>query len=337
MWKIRNELKSRFPGKKVEISFDYGVAAVDGIQVSTWGYPVRFNNEFIIKDIPFLFRQKSFKVPKPEGIFRVIVLGDSLTWGAGLPEEKRYTEILEKLLNSECNKSKKFEVINLSAQGLSTISERDILLKGKDILQPDLIVIGFCLNDPQPRSQDYSPERENFEKKIGRFLRWRKIKLTLISSFIKRSVYRLAEILNVIPTWEEALDRVYDPHSKEWNEFLKALTDIKKISDEMGLPPPIFAVLNQGTKYTKPIHYEKPDKEIGLWLKWYHQAEAAAKNVGFLTVNMEDEIKKEPQDISFVVNKWDGHPSEKLNEIYASKIFSLICNVIENQKFQGSK
>lgn len=85
--------------------------------------------------------------PKPKGVFRIIVLGDSLTWGAGLATGERYTNLLSRRLNEEIKESV-FEVLNLAHSGAPLIAYRNRLVKYVDILDPDLIIVGFCLNDP---------------------------------------------------------------------------------------------------------------------------------------------------------------------------------------------
>lgn len=56
---------------------------------------------------------------KPEGVFRIVVLGDSFTFGHFVDTEDNWTERLEDLLNenNSCQKIKKFEVINLGMRG----------------------------------------------------------------------------------------------------------------------------------------------------------------------------------------------------------------------------
>ncbi len=311
-----------------------GWGVLKGKIVSTWGHPVFLSNFGIGGD--FYFRQKPFKIPKPEGLFRIVALGDSFTWGTGMPEENRYTNILEKLLNNYFP-ARKFEVLNLSVLGASTVQERNILFRMKGILQPDLIIIGFCINDPKPGPQGFTPERAKFEKKvkpsldkISKFMNC--VGLPNLSILINDSIFRLAEIFNIIPTWQEAVDRTYNPKSQEWNEFLKALRDIKRFTDELGLPSPIFAVLNHGTSTTQPTEFSNPNRELRLYLKWWHQAERSAKKKGFITCNMEEDIKRYLSKEPLGVNKWDAHPSPKLHEIYANRIFSLICDIIKNSK-----
>jgi lysophospholipase L1-like esterase len=79
---------------------------------------------------------------------RIICLGDSFTFGYGVDLEQTYPKILEKKLNEI--HSEKYEVINAGVPGYNTGQEL-ILLKEKLIrYEPDIVIIGFCLNDADP-------------------------------------------------------------------------------------------------------------------------------------------------------------------------------------------
>jgi len=58
------------------------------------------------------FRGREYSVDKPSNTFRVIVLGDSFTFGQGFNLEDTFCYRLEKLLN-ENHPEKNFEVLNL--------------------------------------------------------------------------------------------------------------------------------------------------------------------------------------------------------------------------------
>jgi len=71
---------------------------------------------------------------------RVVVLGDSFTWGWGVNDDEIYTERLEALLLNT-------EVINLGVTAYSTGQELDYFkLKGVPY-RPDIVLLAFCLND----------------------------------------------------------------------------------------------------------------------------------------------------------------------------------------------
>lgn len=304
----------------------------------TWGNPVVNNS--------FGFREREFAIPKPDNVFRIMVLGDSLTWGAGLAVEERYTNRLEKYLNERLigKFPKRIEVLNFGIPGGPTIAERDILRKFIDLVNPDLVIVGFCLNDPQPKSQDWSIEKDRIDRYAKFFLVPIKLlfgilHLELTASFIENGFYKTLEKLGIIPPWYVALDRVYDKNSKEWKDFEEALKDIRDISNKKGLPPPIFAVLNQGVYTDKPTDYRNPDDMLKLYLKWYHQAEDTASKIGFRTVNFEKEIAEKLHDKPLAVNVLDGHPSAEVNDIYAQKLAEFIIKeyFLKGGTYNGNK
>jgi lysophospholipase L1-like esterase len=99
---------------------------------------------------------KDFVRPKPPGVFRVVTLGESSTFGYGLNEDNQtYPYQLEQILQS-MYPDRKIEVYNL---GIPHFRSDNILALAKHEvpgLQPDLITIYAGYNNavlPKPRSQ----------------------------------------------------------------------------------------------------------------------------------------------------------------------------------------
>ena len=87
---------------------------------------------------------------KPAGTFRIAAIGDSVTHGSGGPRESAYPEQLEALLNARAGtEGQRFEVLNFGVPGynIEQVVER-LRVLGLDF-EPDLIVYGYALNDPQ--------------------------------------------------------------------------------------------------------------------------------------------------------------------------------------------
>ena len=60
------------------------------------------------------FRDYKYEETKPEGTYRIVVLGDSTTTGNGVQNiGKTYTKVLEKLLNRDNNTGIHYEVLNM--------------------------------------------------------------------------------------------------------------------------------------------------------------------------------------------------------------------------------
>jgi hypothetical protein len=83
---------------------------------------------------------------KPPGIFRILLLGDSFTEGAGLALEATMAKQAEALLNARGCRSP-FEVVNGGVASYSPILEYLFLQKLAPTLEPDLVVLNFDMTD----------------------------------------------------------------------------------------------------------------------------------------------------------------------------------------------
>lgn len=87
-----------------------------------------------------------FPVEKPEGEFRAVMLGDSVTMGHYVTQEETFSHKLEALLAREDAQYRSHQVINTAVHGYSTQQELRVLEESLRF-EPDFIAVGFCLND----------------------------------------------------------------------------------------------------------------------------------------------------------------------------------------------
>jgi len=91
------------------------------------------------------FRDREHAVEKPDGVYRVIVIGDSVAQGFGLEDDdEMFSAVMEReLLAAGCNA----EVLNFAVSGYNTQQEVETL-KAKGLrYDPDMVVVAYCLND----------------------------------------------------------------------------------------------------------------------------------------------------------------------------------------------
>lgn len=99
----------------------------------------------------FGLRDKEIE-PKKPGVFRILVLGDSVVEGWGVELKDSWVKQLEKNLNENFGEGK-FEVINGGVASYSPLLYY-LFLKGKGLkLQPDLVIMMMDMGDP---SDDYA-------------------------------------------------------------------------------------------------------------------------------------------------------------------------------------
>lgn len=93
-------------------------------------------------------RDRVYPKKKPAGVTRVLTIGDSITFGYGVAREDSYPEKLEKLLNER--EPGKWEVINFGTPGTNIKEYVSMFIKRGIEYDPDLVVLGYCLNDIDP-------------------------------------------------------------------------------------------------------------------------------------------------------------------------------------------
>lgn len=104
----------------------------------TWGS--EYDNK-LIKINCDGYHDDEFNAIKKLEEFRIFMLGNSITMGHGVNKDEAFSNQLEQLYDS-CF----VNVFNLGVQGYSTMQEFEVL-KRNIKFDPDIIFIGFCLND----------------------------------------------------------------------------------------------------------------------------------------------------------------------------------------------
>lgn len=92
------------------------------------------------------FRGQEFALRKPTGTFRIVCLGDSWTFGANVDQPAAFPAQLGRLLTREFPHTT-FEVLNLGVMGYSSFQGLKLWRTKAAELEPDLVLIGFGVND----------------------------------------------------------------------------------------------------------------------------------------------------------------------------------------------
>jgi len=89
-------------------------------------------------------RDREFAIPKPAGVKRVLVLGDSVTYGEAVAAEETFPKQLEQMLKRP---GQTVEVINAGVRGYTAYNEVQYYLERGRLFQPDVVIVALCLND----------------------------------------------------------------------------------------------------------------------------------------------------------------------------------------------
>lgn len=92
---------------------------------------------------------REIEIQKPLGTWRAVCLGDSFTYGLKIPFEKTYSRRLEELLAARPG-SGAVEVWNAGTNGYTSCQELAWLKHYGLALDPDVVTVGFVMNDVLP-------------------------------------------------------------------------------------------------------------------------------------------------------------------------------------------
>ncbi len=114
---------------------------VPNLSTNFGGVPVTINSRG--------WRDGEYSLKKPAGVRRIMVVGDSVTFGYGVKLEEMFAKLLERGLNSRG--PGRYEVISLGGAGGNTYSQSRIIKENVAIYDPDLVILAFNLNDILPK------------------------------------------------------------------------------------------------------------------------------------------------------------------------------------------
>ncbi|MDP6627214.1 MAG: GDSL-type esterase/lipase family protein [Methanopyri archaeon] len=83
-----------------------------------------------------------------EDVYRILVIGDSFTFGEGVAFENSFPAMLEEGLEENAPTDRRYQVINAGIPGYTIYQKTGLLMKLAPWIKPNMIILGFVLNDP---------------------------------------------------------------------------------------------------------------------------------------------------------------------------------------------
>ncbi len=163
-----------------------------------------------------------------EDPFRIAVIGDSFTVGQGVQVDDAYPARLERLLNLNAG-VRPAEVKTWAREGSST-SDQLKFLRQALAAEVDLIVLGIFINDTE--SNQSRAWRRQLRPRIP--TGW-KLELLQTSEALAW-IYSTLEQARIQREWVEYIHRIYEPDTRGWKDFARAVRRFGEISRANGVP-----------------------------------------------------------------------------------------------------
>ena len=87
------------------------------------------------------FRGREYTPAKPPGVYRIAIVGDSFTYGNGVRQEDRYSDLLQNELPAH------MEVLNFGTAGANTPEHLALVTRLLSEVHPDFVLLQWYIND----------------------------------------------------------------------------------------------------------------------------------------------------------------------------------------------
>lgn len=260
------------------------------------------------------FRREVGPFPKKrENTYRVLAVGDSLTYGEGIDINWRYTNQLERALNEDYN----LEIINLGINGYQSEGIKNIVEEWAPKLQPDLIIYLFVINDylPQDMGQYQRDLSLPIPKGLKKYFSSRTRTYKALDQGYQRMLIKLGFGLDF---YDDILSN-YKNYQKRFREDISEMN--KYVINQLGLPPIIVLPSD-----AYPVYGGRGHRIIISTEKIFSEE-------GYSLISLEPFIKKYDGK-AFNVSKFEGHPNAEGNAYFASMFYEYILRNIDLDRFK---
>ncbi|HEU4683250.1 MAG TPA: SGNH/GDSL hydrolase family protein [Nitrospira sp.] len=232
--------------------------------------------------------------------FRVMVIGDSLTYGDGIEEQYTYSAVLQRQLANEYS----IEFLNLGSDGLQSEDLTRRVYEFVPRLRPNLVIYGMCHNDFLPSGVGQYSVNDAFSLPIPDHV---KQDLAARSRVVKLVGDGYNALLLKLGFRADFYDDILKDFRNYQGRFGKDMRAMNSFVVSQGLPPVVGIVLDQF-----PALDSRGYRITQL-------AEQAFKEAGMEVIDTA-EYYRQFSGQNLTVSKWEGHPNEIANSIWAKMI-----------------
>jgi lysophospholipase L1-like esterase len=276
------------------------VVHVDGARSAYYwhGHLEVFDENKMRRTTPFPARKN--------GLGRVVVVGDSLTYGQGLDANDAYPAVLERRLRAD---GYRIEVLNLGQPAAQSEDVARTVREFVPALKPDLVVYGICLNDFLESGQGIYHDNERWAFPLPESWKQFLIDRTRLGRALDRGYDGLLMAVGLRGDFVSDILRNFNDRQTRFARDLKGMNDGARAR---GYPPIVAMVLDQQPKSGGRLER--------LALIAERAAESAGMNV-IVTAGYYERYSGRTMKVS----RWEGHPNEEANRIWAGMLFDRLA------------
>ena len=243
---------------------------------------------------------------RSDSAHKIVVVGDSLTYGVGVAAEDAYPAVLEGILKRK-NSKLQLVVYSLGVPGRQSEDVARIAEKWVPRLKPEIVIYGICQNDFLPSLMGQYANNMRWQFPLPRFIKKPLETKTRVGSLFADRYNRLLMSLGVRNDFYTDILRDIGNYQERFSRDLHRLNALAM--KETGRPV-LAMVLDQF-----------PGEANTTSDRITRMAERIAREAGMDVVPTDDYYRKYAgSGVQLYVSHWEGHPNERAHRIFAEMI-----------------
>jgi len=261
------------------------------------------------------FRSRHERVSRAPGQRRIVVLGDSFTWGDKIADtDSTWPARLERELQ-DGRHAGEVEVINMAERGYTTANEAEFLRRFGWQFDPDLLIVQWFVNDALPSRPGLQRVGGDWLIPSRRLLPVRFRSGAVASSALLALLERRLNALLNGPRPYLRFAELYRQDARGWQQARAALTEMADSAALRDIPALLilfpYLVPGSWTSETHPLS------------KVHEQVANYARDAGYVVLDLTDELKHKPGE-DWWATPYDSHPSAAAHAVAAQAVARVI-------------
>jgi lysophospholipase L1-like esterase len=240
-------------------------------------------------------REREISFEKPAAVKRILMLGDSLTFGWGVESDRTTSRVLERELNAQRG-SPGVEVINAGVGNYNTAMEVRYFLNEGQRYSPDFVILNYFINDAEPTPR-YTGNffNEHFQSWV----------------FLSGRLDTLRRMLGKGQSWSEYYAELYGDGAAGWLQTQAAVKELGAWCHEHGVP---CLIANQ-----PELHALRDYPFAGI----NEKVARLASEAGLEYLDLLPSVREEPEE-SLWVTVPDPHPNAKACALFGKALAEYV-------------
>jgi hypothetical protein len=250
-------------------------------------------------------RNKELSKIKSKNNHRIHIVGSSMSLGWGVKNEKTFSSILEKKLNSNQYIKDKYDDLIVINAGIGNTNTKHHYYLFKDqyqLTKPDTLILQYFINDA-----------EIIKKKKNNFI--------LRKSYFAAFLYQQILSLSFFGSLDNYYYELYSDNSIGWITVKNSILKLRKLTEDNNINFMIMIIPD--------LHNLSSDNEL---IKLYSKIDKEFTEMKIPVVNtyksLSNSFRKKPMESW--VSKSDAHPNAKAHKIIGNDLYNFI---IKNKVF----